>query len=681
MTAAPLDTGAELPTTGAVDVLDDAVGAPWIHGPVHDAERRAWARSAASAVQVIAAMVTLGTVIAVLLVVGTRLAVERLSETDYPIALDLYSGTTKVATVGSGISTDGVVPNPAGGAPGSGTAPPASPGSDGRTPSGNTQVAGTTDPSSPGWPTPPPPVPVPDAPTAPPVPPPVSPPPTPAPGGGAPQPTSGTRLADRIKIELLFNKDIYASTEFAVGALESERLHRERADWSNLIASMLLRPTVGMLNQAAGPDLAGLAGVTLEADWLSARSWLGKQRPPLALLVQNAPEGTRLAVSLGIPNPAHRSLLAPGQATAVSIVELRHQVGVVTPVAGQQDAWLVFLEPRWDRRALSNLENEIDIDIEVHVAFPDDRSTAPTITHRAQLHPFQDVQLRYPAFCTGFSHFEPSHPCLDDLSARISKDPLCGKLGIRLGASSDWKEAFLWFRAFHQMKITYENSAMAAAERSGDDPIQRIRPIHRVLAEQSGNCVELALLMASALGRSTPVFMALPREHAFVCYHDPSLNMFVGIECTAIGQSQLLKDRRNDPTKRMAPEQLQFRQQLGGADREAFDLFILALWSGTAELAQQCKEAVDGADLGGSRLPNLATLAAERQAAEQAVRQATDQASRQQALQREEQIATQQAWKYMRVIPMQLLSRLGANQGATEPAIRQRYPLPPPARP
>ena len=540
-------------------------------------------------------------------------------------------------------------------------------------PAGATSAAPTALPAAPPAPSPTTPTPAPSLP----VPSPIPPDPAPAPGPPSPVPTAvaGPLLADIIQLDLKgCNREIYAATEIAANRVEEVRLSKSPQDWAKQLQTTFIDPTVQALRNYGRDDLASVVQLTLEADWLSAQPWLDSRRPVFAANLRKAPAGTVVEVELQVPSVAHQALLSPGQATTAATIVLNDGVPGVTRI-GTNDDWQISISPKWNRDALANLPARTDIDIMVAIRYPADGSKQ-TVAHRATLFPVTDVQIRYPAFIGAFAHIDAGHPYLDEIAARITNGILAKKHHINLGATHDWREAFLWFREFQLMRVNYESSAMATTQKSADDPLQRIRPIHKTLAERSGNCADVTVLMASALSRTTEVFIMLPPGHAYIAYPDRSINRFVGIECTLLGQEDAVRKQGIQPQP-LSPDQEAFRRGLSREDQRVFDLFILAMLVGTKEL----DEAVAVAQAGSQGVSPLAMLDSQRRSLEAAAAAERD-PTRLAAIQAKlNEVATQEAWKHLRAVLIPLAQQLGAEHAIPNQATLQRSPLPkPPAK-
>lgn len=536
--------------------------------------------------------------------------------------------------------------------------------------------------------------PVPDTPLVPEPPPGTATPPSPpAPQPSAPNPTpapapvpgpAGPALASTARIELKCNAPVYAATEVAAYAVELERLKLSPAAWSQRVQSALIDPTADAFRKFGRPDLATVAEMTLPASWSCAAPWLQEQRPPFAINVLGVPEGTEVEITIDVPNPAHQRLLAPGQATSSARLTLRPGAPEVIRF-GVADEWQVFLSPRWERRALGNLLQRQDIDFEVQVRFPADGSRTPAMSHRATIFPVTDVQLRYPCFISAMAHVNASHPHLDEIRARITNGPIAKAQRINLGASADFREVFLWFREFQLMRLNYESSALAAITKRAQDPIQRIRPIHKTLKEASGNCADLTVLMASALSSSFETFIMLPPGHAFVAYPDSTLGRLVGLECTVLGREDITRGMGRD--QRLAldsrvrslisgtQEIAHFRQALAEADETIFDQFLVAIVAGTEELDEAVQQAAAGSRAGARP---LAQLDQERRQLEAQLAATSDPAQQRQLMDQLEQVNAEAAWGHLLPIYLPAAHAIGAEYAEPDAATLGAYPLPPP---
>lgn len=519
----------------------------------------------------------------------------------------------------------------------------------------------------------------------PPSPPPPTPNPTPAP---APVPgPAGPALASSARIELKCNAPVYAATEVAAYAVELERLKLAPAAWGQRVQSTMIDPSADALRRYGRPDLASVAEMTLPASWSCAAPWLHEQRPPFAINLLGVPEGTEVEIAIEVPNPAHRRLLAPGQATSSARLVLRSGVPEVIRF-GAADDWQVFLSPRWERRALGNLLQREDIDFEVRVRFPADGSQFPAISHRATVFPITDVQLRYPCFISAMAHVNSSHPHLDQIRARITNGPIAKKLRINLGGCGDFREVFLWFREFQLMRLNYESSALAAITKKAQDPIQRIRPIHKTLKEASGNCADLAVLMASAISSSFETFIMLPPGHAFVAYPDATLGRLVGLECTMLGQEDVTRKMSRDQRLMLdsqvmqlingTPALKQMRLALDEADEEIFDQFLVAIVTGTEELNEAVQQAAAGSSAGAGP---LAQLDQERRQLEAQLAATPDPVQQARLMDRLEQVSAEASRGHLLPIFVPAAHAIGAEHAEPDPATLAAYPLPPPPKP
>jgi hypothetical protein len=519
----------------------------------------------------------------------------------------------------------------------------------------------------------------------PPSPPPPAPNPTPAP---TPVPgPAGPALASTARIELKCNAPVYAATEVAAYAVELERLKLAPAAWGQRVQSTMIDPSADALRRYGRPDLASVAEMTLPASWSCAAPWLHEQRPPFAINLLGVPEGTEVEIAIEVPNPAHRRLLAPGQATSSARLVLRSGVPEVIRF-GAADDWQVFLSPRWERRALGNLLQREDIDFEVRVRFPADGSQFPAISHRATVFPITDVQLRYPCFISAMAHVNASHPHLDEIRARITNGPIAKKLQINLGGSADFREVFLWFREFQLMRLNYESSALAAITKRSQDPIQRIRPIHKTLKEASGNCADLTVLMASALSSSFETFIMLPPGHAFVAYPDSTLGRLIGLECTALGREDITRGMGREQ-RRMLDMKVKslisgsreigaLRQALGNADEEIFDLFLVAIITGTEALDEAAQQAAAGSSAGARP---LAQLDQERKQLEAQLAATPDPAQQRRLMDQLELVNTEASWGHLLPIFIPAAHAIGAEHAEPDQATLGAYSLPPAPKP
>jgi hypothetical protein len=592
----------------------------------------------------------------------------------------------RVAATGDDQGTPYVLPPHVGGPKTPSHATPEShavnlPGAPNRTP----ETAQPAQPPVPGFAPATPSTPIPSpAPT--PTPPPL--PPTPAPTPATPpppvptpeptvNPTPTIALRDQITVGLKCNRDIYAATEVATHRIEVDRLATDVTSWNAKVRSDFIDPTMKALKNYGREDLANIAEGTLSADWQSAQAWLDRGRPAFAVNLHGAPPGTQVRIEFIIPDVKHQAFLPQGQATAMADMVLNDGVAGVTRIGNGND-WQVQLDAKWDRDALANLFARTDIDLLVAVQYPADGSKASPIAHRVTIYPITDVQIRYPSFLGAFAHINAAHPYLDAIAARITNSSIAKKNNINLGAADDWREAFLWFREFQNLKVRYESSAMATTQKAADDPIQRIRPIHKTLAERAGNCADVTVLMASALSRTSDVFIMLPPGHAFVAYHDRSLQKLVGIECTMLGQEDIVKKMHGNMPQPMNDEQAEFRQKLSKTDQAVFDLFLNALIVGTKNLDEAVSLANTGRPaLGGAReIRALQVLNAERKALETSLAAETDPKRSEELRRKLEEVATDTAWKHLRPILIPLAQQLGAEYAVPNQTTLQRYALP-----
>jgi hypothetical protein len=522
-------------------------------------------------------------------------------------------------------------------------------------------------PSTPAAPTPTPPPPPPPDPQPPtPAPPPPGPTPAPAPAPSAPAPA----LADAARVELACNREIYASTEVAAYRVEEERLLRTPSQWRDEVRKRLIDSTVQFLGQAGQPGLAQVAKMTLEADWAGATAWLDETRPPLAIRVIDVPAVTEIEITLTVAAPALHGLVTSPQGTVTRRIVLDASTPGVIELP-TVNSWQVTIDPAWNRDTLGNLLRRTDVDLAIDVTFPADGSQEPTLWHRATLFPVTDVQIRYPSFIGAFAHVDPNHPFLDLIAANITQSQLARKMKLNLGAASDWREAYLWFRAFHELGLRYESSAMAAPSKRFDDPLQRIRPIHKSLKERSANCADMSVLLASALARSTETLLMLPPGHAFVAYADRSLGRLVGIEATMIGRNEDRRDIRQmvDASGLLEPNSpfREFRERLPEKEQPVFDLFLLAMLVGTSQMEQAVAEA--------SANNALAGLDAKRQQLEVQLAAATDPAAAKVLRDELTQVSIEASWKYLKPILIPAALQLGAEHASPSPATLKQFEI------
>ena len=602
-----------------------------------------------------------------LLIVGVRVAATG-DDQGTPYVLPPYIGGPKTPSHATPESHAANLPGAPNRTPE--TAQPAQPPVPGSAPA----TPSTPIPSPPPTPTPPPlpPTPTPTpAPTSATPPPPV---PTPEP---TVNPTPTIALRDQITVGLKCNRDIYAATEVATHRIEADRLATDVTSWNAKVRSDFIDPTMKALKNYGREDLANIAGETLQADWESAQAWLDRRRPAFAVNLQGAPPGTQVRIEFIIPDTKHQAFLPQGQATAIADMVLNDGVAGVTRIGNGND-WQVQLDAKWDRDALANLFARTDIDLLVAVQYPADGSKEPPIAHRVTIYPITDVQLRYPSFLGSFAHINAGHPYLDAIAARITNSSIAKKNNINLGAARDWREAFLWFREFQNLKVNYESSAMATTQKAADDLIQRIRPIHKTLAERAGNCADVTVLMASALSRTSEVFIMLPRGHAFIAYHDRSLQKLVGIECTTLGQEDIVKKMHGNMPQPMNDEQAEFRQKLSKPDQAVFDLFLIALIQGTAELDEAVSLANTGRPaLGGApEIRALQVLNAERKSLETSLAAETDPKRSKELRRKLEEVAFETVRMHLRPILIPLAQQLGAEHATPSQTTLQRYALP-----
>ena len=513
-------------------------------------------------------------------------------------------------------------------------------------------------------PAPPAPTPADPAPPATPSPPPSVAPTPPAPAAPAPA------VAEAARVELACNRELYASTEVAAFKVEEERLKVSPAQWDAEVNARLIAPTADLLARAGQPALAKVAEMTLAADWSGAVGWLDETRPPLALRLHDVPAGTEVEIAVSVPAPALHGIVLGAQGVVTRRVVLGPNVPGVVELASA-NGWQVTVDASWNRDVLANLDKRTDVDLAIDVSFPADGSTEPTLWHRLSIYPTSQVQIRYPNFIGAFAHVDAGHPFLDNIAAFITQGKLAKRMKVNLGGTGDWREAFLWFRQFQSMGIRYESSAMAAAGKRFDDPIQRIRPIHKTLKERSGNCADLSVLMASALSRSMDTFIMLPPGHAFVAYVDKSLGQLVGIEATMIGSDE---DRRDIGRAVQASGLLNpgtpfraFRDGLPDDDQAVFDLFLVAMMAGTNQL----DAAVAEAQAGGA----LAALDAQRRQLEAQLQTTPDPAAAKSLRDQIAQVSLEASWKFLKPILIPAAMQLGAEHGQPDQATLKRHEI------
>ena len=475
-------------------------------------------------------------------------------------------------------------------------------------------------------------------------------------------------LSAGARVELACNREVYAATEVAAFRVEEERLGRTPEEWNEEVKARLIGPTSEALGKAGHHDLAKIARITLEADWAGATGWLDMMRPPLAIRVLGVPAGTEVEISMGIGMPSLHALVMGPHGTVTRRVLLDAATpGVIQLPA--PDCWQVAVDPAWNREFLGNLQRRIDVDLAIDVGFPSDGSQEPTLWHRMSVYPPSDVQIRYPAFIAACAHFDPGHPFLDRMASAIIQGDHARRMGLRLGAMRDWREAYAWFRAFHQLRIRYESSAMASPRKRQDDPIQRIRPIHRSLRERAANCADMSILMASALSRSIDTFVMLPPGHAFVAFHDPSLGRLVGLEVTLIGSDE---DAGAAGTAAQASGMLNagtpfrsFRDSLPPQEVGTFDLFLMAMMAGTRQL----DEGIARAQAGNA----LETLESRRLELEASAASAADPSAAGALREQATQLAIEASWGHLRPIYLPAVAQIGAEHAQPDAATLKQH--------
>lgn len=484
----------------------------------------------------------------------------------------------------------------------------------------------------------------------------------------APPATSTPRLSAAARVELACNREIYASTEVAAFRVEEERLSRTPEEWRAEVESRLIDPTAAALTKSGQPELAKIARITLGADWAGAVDWLDRTRPPLAIRVLGVPAGSEIEVSLAVAAPALRAMVMGPHGTVTRRIVLDPATPGVIGLSSP-DCWQVAVDPAWNREFLGSLLRRLDVDIAIDVSFPADGSHEPTLWHRVTVYPVSDVQIRYPSFIGAFAHVDPGHPFLDRMASAITQSDLARRMRLQLGAMGDWREAYAWFRAFHALGIRYESSAMAAPRKRQDDPIQRIRPIHKSLRERSANCADMSVLMASALSRSMETFVMLPPGHAFVAFADPTLGRLVGIEVTYVG-----RDEDSEAAGRAAQASgmlnsgtpfRDFRDLLPGPEVPVFDLFLMAMIAGT----QQIEAAVAHAQATGA----LAALEARRVQLEAQAAAASDPDAARALREQAAQLAVEASWRYMKPILVPAAVQLGAEHAEPDADTLKRH--------
>lgn len=249
--------------------------------------------------------------------------------------------------------------------------------------------------------------------------------------------------------------------------------------------------------------------------------------------------------------------------------------------------WQVYLLPHWQSRLSEGLMDQVSTIVDVDVRFPADGS-ACSIPATIVVKPPHVIDRGLPFGAGALSQLAPRHPHLETIERRINDSPAVKQGNARLGGEKNWETAFLWFRQFAELGLVYDSTTFGGAERA-----QRITPLHEVLAGRKGNCLDLSLLMASALIRhDVNALLFFPKAHAFVGYQDG--DRLRGLECTGLdsGHAKMSPAERKELVEWLEPEQRAFYDQLQGErDRQIFLHFAKASRIGDAEIRDMERKA------------------------------------------------------------------------------------------
>ena len=529
--------------------------------------------------------------------------------------------------------------------------------------------------------------PAPAAPQAVPPPPAIpSPPPQAPPAPSAPArqaPPRATASGAQPSIALACQPKLYAATKVAARDIERHRLSSTADAWAFDVRDKLVEPTVQALRQAKQKELATFVEETLLADWRSTTAWLDRTMPPLAVKVSGVPDGSAASINLVVGSAAAKSLLVGGPATRDPKVLLADgKPGVRRGAAA--DEWLIALDPQWDRDALYALAAPQDIDIDIEVTLhPPSGAPVPArrLRHRMRIEPPTVVQLRYPTLISALAHFDPKHPRLEQLAERIGLRSVRRQVAVKeMGLDGTWREQFLWFRELAAERFRSEARPLTQPRGPSDDPTAEARPMEelfRMFATERGDAaratpLEVALVMASAIERSTEAFLVIAPSQVLVAWQDPALKTFVGLDCSIIGEGaeRLAELRKILPVPLPIDEPEDFkkvRDKMSAADGRTFDDFVLAMQHGTLLL----EDAVMAAAKGGATpsMNDLLIRAAGMQArlatvTDPAIRAAMDEDIR--------KVEQDIAWRHVRVLHLRTMTRFGAEHGTPPPVDPKR---------
>lgn len=292
----------------------------------------------------------------------------------------------------------------------------------------------------------------------------------------------------------------------------------------------------------------------------------------LAILVSQAPVGTKLRVEIEIPDiGVSGQIEAPAPQSPKYLVPRlswnQSRLAAITQPLTAEVVFRVFVDGALDREERSPIRVRSITDAPLAACYAD-RSC-------------QD----FSAYMTAFVN--ENHPAIDSVlraALDIPAMPVKSWSGTQAGHEQALRQVWALWYLFQRSKVTYSSITAVSDERQ-DLASQTVRPVSQTLRTSQANCIDGTVLFASILRKIgiEPAIVLVP-GHAFLAFYtDPNNQSPVFLETTMINAPGINPFYNQGPSK--------FGQDMArtmGSDihmKQSWDGFMKAVVEGTRKYA------------------------------------------------------------------------------------------------